>query len=73
MNNQLTFNINIPYEDFEAVYRGAAKSVLANSEQGKSVRFPADILRPFLTRDGIVGRFCVQFDANHKFSGIKRM
>jgi len=69
----LTVSLSITYDEFEAVYRGAAKHVFANTMEGKSMRFPADILRPFLTRDGIQGRFRVLFDSNHKFSGIQKI
>lgn len=73
MTNQLTVSLNISYDEFEVVYRGSAKHVFANTMEGKSMRFPADILKPFLTRDGIQGLFRVKFDADHKFAGIYKI
>ena len=73
MSNHLTVSLNISYDDFAAVYRGSAKHVFAQTMEGKSIRFPADILRPYLTRDGIHGAFQVKFDANHKFTGISKL
>ncbi|MBU2984166.1 DUF2835 domain-containing protein [Saccharophagus degradans] len=55
------------------MYAGAAKHVLAYTRDGRSIRFPAHILRPFVTRDGVQGSFVIEFDQNNRFVGINRL
>jgi len=40
---------------------------------GRRVRFPANILRPFVTLEGIQGRFIIRFDSDSRFQGIDRL
>ena len=49
------------------------RDVLATSVDGRRVRFPAMILRPFVTHVGIRGRFRILFDENHRFQGIEKI
>jgi len=65
--------LHISSDDFLAYYEGAANTVLATSSDGRKVRFPARVLRPFLSHGGIDGHFIIQFDDKHKFVGIKKL
>jgi len=47
--------------------------VAAETIDGKTVHFPANILRPFVTHDGVQGTFAIYFDDNNKFKDIKRL
>lgn len=73
MSNQTIVDVAISYEEFERVYRGEVDSVHCVDLHGKSIRFPANILQSFLTPQGVRGRFAINFDRNHKFSGITRL
>jgi len=66
-------NLNISPEEYIYWYTGAARTVLATSIDGRSVRFPANILQPFITRQGIQGQFCIFFKADGKFDRIERL
>ncbi len=55
------------------MYTGLAKSVHTRTQEGKSIRFPADILRKFVTHEGVEGRFAIYFDANNRFQKIERI
>lgn len=54
------FSINISSLDFLPYYEGRVRDIVVTSDQGLRVQFPAMHLRPFLTRSGISGRFCLQ-------------
>jgi hypothetical protein len=66
-------SLHISSNDFLSYYEGAANTVLATASDGRKVRFPARVLRPYLTHDGIDGHFLIQFDDKHKFIGIKKL
>lgn len=65
--------LHIDAEEFLRYYRGSAKVVSAPDIYGRSVRFPANILQPFITREGIQGVFEIFFDESGKFVSIEKM
>lgn len=67
----LTIHIN--EEDWLDTYRGQVKSVFAYTDDGRSVRFPTQLLTKFVTRQGIHGRFRIFFDHRGKFTDIDRL
>ena len=71
--SSLIVPLAIDAEDYLRMYRGTAKDVLARATNGQTIRFPANILRPFVTRDGVHGRFRIHFDARGKFVAIDRL
>ncbi len=54
-------------------YRGKAACVSVVAEDGRRVRFPAENLRPFVTREGIHGRFALRFDEHNRLQGMDRI
>lgn len=73
MRKSLQFSISITRDEYLKWYQGAASTVLATSATGQKVRFPANVLRPFVTHDGVSGTFAIYFDDNNKFSEIRRI
>lgn len=69
----IVVTLDIPADEYVRVYQGTAKYVVARSQDGRTVRFPVNILQRFLTRDGIQGVFVLRHDANHKFVSIERL
>ncbi|RMH07017.1 MAG: DUF2835 family protein [Nitrospirae bacterium] len=65
--------LDISAQEFLAYYQGRADAVLARANDGRTVQFPARVLRPFLTRQGIVGEFLIRFDEQQKFVAIQRL
>lgn len=55
------------------MYEGVVKDVVARSQDGRRVRFPANILRPFVTHAGIAGRFQIEFDGDNRFKTIEKI
>jgi len=69
----LRFRLDIPAEEYLYYYRGTAREVLATTEDGLRVRFPAGALQPHVTHDGIHGWFEIEFDADHRLRGLHRV
>ena len=69
----IVVDLSISADEYIKLYQGVARDVFVYSRDGRKVRFPAGILQPFVTRKGIKGSFCISFDSDQKFSGIKRL
>jgi len=65
--------LSIGREDYLSWYQGVAKLVHTKALDGRSVKFPANILQPFITHEGVHGTFAIYFDENNKFKEIKRL
>ena len=70
---QVVVSLTIDADEYIKLYQGRAKSVYTHSLDGKSIRFPATILQPFVTRAGIQGTFRILFDENNRFTSIEAM
>jgi len=71
--SEIRFRLNISAHEFLAYYRGVARDVETTSLDGRAVRFPANVLRPFVTGDGVVGVFVLVYDEKNRFVEMKRM
>ena len=69
---KVTVRLNLSPERFQAYYQGVVENVVAMASDGRTVRFPARVLRPFLSYQGIQGTFDITFDVNMKFQSICR-
>lgn len=70
---QVVVNLAISADDIALHYRGAVKHVIASTLDGRRVRFPANILRSVLRRDGIHGTFSIHYDEQGHFLGIQAL
>jgi len=70
---EFRFTLSIPADEFLAYYQGVAQNVLTISVEGKSLQFPAHVLRPYLTDQGIYGEFVLQCDQRNKFKSIRKV
>lgn len=66
-------NLVISAEELQRLYEGSAKTVFAHSIDGRSIRFPANILRPFVMHTGVRGTFQIDFDEENHFKSIVRL
>lgn len=73
MDKVLTFRLNVGREEAMRYYRGEASAVVARTDTGQSLQFPAIHVRRFITQTGIYGRFRIQFDNNHKLLNLERI
>ncbi len=66
-------DLTISADEYLKHYQHSDAQVLARSRDGRTVRFPAKILQPFITHSGIAGSFRILFDNAGKFAGIDRL
>lgn len=66
-------SLSISTEEFQRLYEGSAKTVFARSIDGRSIRFPAGILRQFVLHNGVRGTFQINFDDDNRFQAIQRL
>lgn len=71
--NELIVDLHISADEYLRLYRGEVGSVLARARDGRRVRFPADALRPFVTRQGVQGSFRIGYDSQGRLTGISRL
>lgn len=70
---EVRVSLTISSDRYLAYYKGVADTVVTRAADGRKVKFPARVLRQFLTHDGIDGEFAIQFNDYHKFVGIKKL
>ena len=69
----IRFHLNIPAETYRQYYQGRVNEVQVRSLDGQNLRFPAAILRPYLSHVGVSGLFELEFDENQRFVSLKRL
>jgi hypothetical protein len=67
----LVVDIRLPKEEYLKVYQSYVRQVRAVARSGESVRFPINVLQPYLTHHGVQGSFRLSFDDDYKFIGIE--
>ena len=72
-SNSMRILLNISPEQYLRYYQGGVNSVVARCNDGRSIQFPANILKPFVTRDGIQGEFEIFFDSDNRFQKIEKL
>ena len=65
--------LRIQPEEFQRLYEGNVKDVSARSIDGLRVRFPANILRPFVNHSGVAGTFAIHFSDDNRFHSIEKI
>ena len=69
----LEVDLAIPAAELLRLYRGEVREVVARARDGRVLRFPVSALRPFVSRDGVHGRFRIRCDAAQRLAGIERL
>ncbi len=59
-------------KEFLPYYQGKAQTIVVTSHQGITLQFPAMHLRPYLSRNGIYGNFCLHTQDN-KFLSLTKI
>ncbi|MDY0267873.1 DUF2835 family protein [Trichloromonas sp.] len=70
---QARFTLHVRPEELLRYYRGRATMVAVTADDGSCLRFPAASLRPFVTREGVHGRFLIRFDAHLRLVELRRI
>jgi hypothetical protein len=69
----VTVSIRISAAEMLRFYAGQASEVVATATDGRSVRFPVHVLRPFVTEAGVSGTFRLRFTSDRRFVSIDRV
>lgn len=70
---RVTVDLAISPSDYMLFYGGHIKQVVARTPEGRTVRFPANILQHVVGHEGIYGRFDIDFDDQGRFLSISRV
>ena len=73
MKTRIRFQLQLSHEEFLHYYRGQANAILVRAEDGRRLQIPANRFRPFITHDGLHGRFEIELDEHNKLLGICRI
>lgn len=66
------FSIHLSYQEFLPYYQGKIYAIVATTDQGIRVQFPASHLREYVTNEGIHGYFCMNTE-NNKFLSLTKI
>ena len=69
----MIFSLSISPEQNQRYYRGTATAVVTRTEDGRTLRFPAEELRRFVSHNGVHGRFRIEFDNRNKLVSLTRI
>ncbi|ASD66883.1 MULTISPECIES: DUF2835 domain-containing protein [Pseudoalteromonas] len=67
------FYMDLSYDKCLGYYYGHYTSVQVIEDGGKSIRFPAERIRPFISSIGIRGRFRLILDDSNKFLSLEKV
>ena len=70
MDNIFYIQLDISTTDFQNYYANNVKNVIAISNDGRKIQFPANILQKFVSHAGIQGLFKLTVDPDSKFQSI---
>lgn len=70
---EVRFFLSITQAELLRYYQGSARSILVQATDGRTVRFPAANLRPYVTRDGVRGWFKLVFDDKGKLQRLEKV
>jgi len=69
----LVIDLRISAEEYQKMYAGVAHNVFVVARDGRRVRFPANLLRKFVSASGIQGSFEFVLDQNNKVKQFRRL
>lgn len=72
-NYELIIPIHLSYEKYLLYYEGQINQVIATSEDGKKIAFPANVLKKFITHQGIQGNFKFVFNQSGKILSVNKI
>jgi len=73
MARELHFTMKLSRDEAMKYYQGTAKAVIVTAHNGQRIQFPAQHIRSFIDHLGVNGVFKIEFDANNKLLGLKRV
>ncbi len=69
---EVRFTLHITAAELLRYYRGETGLVEVTAHDGRRIRFSAINLRPFVTLEGVHGRFVLRYDENQRLVSLER-
>ncbi len=73
MTRRYEFGMALSAQKTREIYRGRARYILVETDDGTRLQLPASRFREFVDGDGIHGRFRVETDTKHKLQSLQRI
>ena len=73
ISHRIRISLSIPPDKYKAYYAGEIKYILARSNDGRTVKFPAGALRRFVSHGGVTGEFEIEVDRDNRLKHIRRI
>ncbi|QYZ66124.1 MAG: DUF2835 domain-containing protein [Gammaproteobacteria bacterium (ex Lamellibrachia satsuma)] len=73
MSDRIRFFLNLAADSYLSHYQGHVRNVSVIAEDGRRIEFPANALRPFVTKSGVQGRFELLIDDNNRLQRLHRL
>ncbi len=70
---KIRFYLDISPQQYLSYYKGQAKFVNVQTDQGHTLKFPASGLQKFITASGIHGCFEIEFNEQYKLLSLNRV
>jgi len=67
------FSLFISADEYLKVYANGARHVVARASNGQRVQFPANLLRAYVTRNGVSGQFELTTDENNRVANFRKL
>jgi hypothetical protein len=65
--------MNLSVEKTESIYQGQIKYIVVTTDEGLKLQLPATNFKPFVTTNGILGRFLVETNKQNRLQRIDRI
>lgn len=64
--------IDIPADKFLHYYAGTVRQIVAKTDEGTVIQFPASILQKFVTHYGVRGYFSIRLGSDNQLISIEK-
>jgi hypothetical protein len=70
---EIVIDLHITADEYQKYYQQPGTVVCGDARDGRKVRFPANILHPYISYSGVKGTFRVLFNEDGKFLSIDKL
>ena len=70
---RVTIRLDISRDRILSHYRGVARHVVTIASDGRTIQFPATMLRQFVSEEGVRGIFEIVFDDQNRLHSMRRL
>ena len=67
------FSMELSAQKTHRIYEGQARYIIVDSDEGLKLQLPAANFRPYVSQDGIRGRFSVRIDAANRIVALTKI